>query len=113
MTTADEFDEQVARLDDLVDRFGAMTANAEALAADPPDALESLFPDAFMAQHTAHDSFRAFLAASPWRIESQSDFDDIPEADFDTYVERETVFPTWDAMLDTASRQWFFTQVQD
>jgi|GEM_PF-239666 len=113
MTSAGDRPDPASQLDDLVARFGAMTANAEGLAANPPGSLESLFPDAFMAQHTAHDSFRAFLAASPWRIESQSDFDDIPETDFDTYVERETVFPTWDAMLDTASRQWFFTQVQD
>lgn len=103
----------VEQLDVLVERFSEMTENAEALAADPPDSLESLFPDAFMAEYTTSRSFRAFLGASPWPIESRSDFDEIPEAEFDTYVQAETAFDTWEAMLDTASRQWFFRQVQD
>lgn len=101
------------QLDDLVDRFGSMAANAETLATDPPSSLEALFSDAFMAHYTDHASFRGFLRASPWPIESRADFEHVPEARFDVYVDRETAFGSWDAMLDTASRQWFFTQVRD
>lgn len=111
--TVDEMDDVAAQLDGLADAFETMTANAEALDAGSQPALSDLLPDVFMQQYTAFDSLGAFYDASPWPIDSESDFADLDERDVDEYVAEVTAFDDWSAMFGTASQQWFVAQIRD
>ena len=68
----------------------------------PVDFAE-LFDTSFMRRYTHYRSFEKFLAGGHFVIKTQADFDALPETQMDAHVRRTTQFPTWKAMLDTAT----------
>lgn len=69
--------------------------------------MVEIFNPEFMMMYTDFDSFEAFLEASPWSVESQEDFEAIPEDEFDEYVNEHTEFPSWDVMFETGGSRYF------
>jgi len=65
--------------------------------------LEALFNDAFMNEHSRCESFEAFLAKGNFQVSTREDIDNLPEELFDRHVARETDFPNWTSMLNTAT----------
>ncbi|MDB2253022.1 hypothetical protein PM033_14840 [Halorubrum ezzemoulense] len=45
-----------------------------------------------------------FFEESPWTVEDEKDFEEIPEDEFDAYVEDTTMFATWESMLGKAGK---------
>ncbi len=44
--------------------------------------------------------------ASGFTIESQKDFDAIPDEDLDAFITEKTRFSNWEEMLNTAAEEW-------
>lgn len=59
---------------------------------------------------TEFESFETLLEASQWEVEDQEDFEAIPEDDFDTYLNENTDFPSWEVMFQTAAKRFFERQ---
>ncbi|TQQ81870.1 hypothetical protein [Halonotius roseus] len=68
--------------------------------------MEEMFPPEFMKMYTQFESFDQFLEESTWTVESQEDFEAIPESEFDDYVDQTTEFPQWQTMLETGGKKY-------
>jgi len=66
-------------------------------------AFDALFNTAFMRKYTRYRTFEKFLTGSRFRIESQADFEALPEAKMDIFVQKATRFASWQEMLDFAT----------
>lgn len=68
--------------------------------------LEALFHESFMSKHSSFNSFDAFLEKGNFQVKTREDIKDIPDEFFDRHVARETDFPNWQTMLDTATSEY-------
>lgn len=73
--------------------------------------MDELFTKGFMATNTEFESISEFFDKSPWSVESQEDFEQIPQEKFDAYVDKHTGFNSWEAMMKAAAREWITRQV--
>jgi hypothetical protein len=111
MTDFGGFDDFANDLDDLADQFGEMADNAEELDGENEVAFEDLFTEQFMRQHTDVTSFEEFIENSQWEVESEEDFEAIPEDEFDEYVNDHSDFDSWEDMLGTAGTEWMAREI--
>jgi len=111
MTGSGGFDDFADDLDDLADQFGEMADNAEELEGENEVAFEELFTEQLMRQHTDVASFDEFLEQSQWEVESEEDFEAIPEDEFDEYVNENTDFESWEDMYGTAGTEWMAREI--
>lgn len=93
------FEEAADELDRLAENGGSVDGTNSI-------SFDELFPGDFMRTYTEHDSIAAFFGESPWTVETEEDFERIPEAEFDRYVNDHTGFNSWEAMLSAAAREW-------
>lgn len=68
-----------------------------------PVDFADLFDKTFMRHYTRYRTFEKFLAGGHFHIESQNEFEALPETDMDAHVRRATQFSSWKEMLDTAT----------
>lgn len=65
--------------------------------------INDLLNVSFMKKYTSFSNFDDFLDASGFVVNSQEDFEAIPDDEFDEYVSNNTNFASWDDMLTTAT----------
>lgn len=65
-------------------------------------AFDVLFSNSFMSKYTNFSSFDEFLEAGGFNVETQEDFEAIPDDDFDKHVSESTKFSSWEEMLQEA-----------
>lgn len=68
--------------------------------------FEDLFTASFMKKYTSFSSMDELLDAGGFKIESQEDFEAIPEAEFDKHISANTKFDSWEEMLSEATSQY-------
>lgn len=88
---------------DQLDRLGE---DADSIDGANSVSFDELFPEDFMRTYAEYDSIETFFAESPWTVETEEDFKQIPEDEFDQYVNDHTGFNSWEAMLSVAAREW-------
>lgn len=69
--------------------------------------MVELFDEEFMLMYTDFTSFDEMLEQSKWQVESQEDFEAIPDDEFDIYVSEYSEFPDWETMMETGSSRYF------
>jgi len=111
MTSFDGFDDLADDLDDLADEFDEIAERAEELEGENEVPLSELFPEEFMRKHTSHNSVEEFFDSSPWTVESEEDLEEIPDEEFDEYVQTETNFEDEEAMTDAAVEEYVARQL--
>jgi hypothetical protein len=65
-----------------------------------------------MIRNTQFSSFEAMLEASGFSVETQEDFEEIPDAPWDDFVHNHTRFLDWESMLDKAFEEWIEEQLE-
>jgi hypothetical protein len=68
--------------------------------------FNDLFTKSFMEKYTSVSSFDEFLLKGNFKVDSQSDFESIPDDVFDAYVSSNTSFKSWNDMLEKATDQY-------
>ncbi|AEV17605.1 MULTISPECIES: hypothetical protein [Geobacillus] len=68
--------------------------------------FSELFTQSFMEKYTQFSSFDDFLKAGGFFVETQEDFEAIPDEDMDKHVAKTTKFSDWQTMLDTAVSEY-------
>lgn len=111
MTGSDGFGGVADDLYDLADQFEQMAENARELDGKNEVAFAELFTEEFMRRHTDVTSFEAFLQESRWEVESEQEFEAIPEDEFDEYVGHSSEFESWEEMLGTAGTEWLASEI--
>ena len=99
---------QIEGFEELADQLEELS---DSLNVDQDIPMEELFTDGFMATNTEFESISEFFEKSPWTIESEEDFQNIDEDEFDKYVDNHTGFSSWEAMLSAAAREWLTRQI--
>lgn len=61
-----------------------------------------LFPGEFMKQYTKFESIQELLSSGGFFINSEEDYEAIPDQDIDAYIQKTTKFGSWREMLINA-----------
>jgi len=102
---------EIRGFEDVVDDLDRVSGLEGADAGEVDVSIADLFPRDFMEPYTAFVSVQAFFEASPWTVETESDFDDIPEDALDKHVDANTGFRSWETMLTAAAREWILRKI--
>lgn len=103
---------QIEGFEELADALDDLQQNLEDVSGEREIPMDELFPDSFMRTYTDFNSIDEFFASSPWEIDTEEDFKQIPEAKFDDYIDAHTGFSSWEAMLTAAAREWIARQLE-
>ncbi len=91
---------------ELTKSLKTLEKNAKALHGQHKVTFTELFPREFMTRHTRASSFEELLKASPFVINSESDFKSIPDGPWDAYIRNATQFSSWQEMLQAATGEY-------
>ncbi|WP_017344496.1 hypothetical protein [Halorubrum sp. T3] len=102
---------QIEGFEELADSLDSLQQDLEGVSGKNEIPMEELFSASFMKTHTEFDSIGELFDSSPWEIETENDFKQIPESEFDDYIDTHTGFSSWEAMLTAAAREWLSRQI--
>lgn len=100
---------EISGLGDLEDAIHRLVDRVESIGGEVP--IEELFPEDFMRAYSEFKSFEEFIQESKWEVQTQEDFEEIPEEEFDEYVDTHTGFNDWETMLEAAGREYVMRQL--
>lgn len=103
---------EIEGIDDLADDLEQMAEQALGLEGSNEVPFTELMPPAFMSKYTDFESVESFIDESQWDVEGQEDFEAIPDAEFDQYVNENTRFDTWEQMFSKAGEEWMARQLR-
>jgi hypothetical protein len=95
---------RITGLDEFRRKLERLSRNAQNVSG--PVAFDDLFPPEFMRRYTDFSTIQAMADASGFKIESQEDFEAIPDADWDAFVRSRTRFQTWQDMQAKAGEEY-------
>lgn len=97
---------KVKGLDKLEKQLKQMEKGARELSRTTQVSFGELFTPSFMLKHTSFSSMDELLKAGGYIIESQEDFKNIPDSEFDKHIAATTNFRNWEEMLSEATAQY-------
>lgn len=97
--------------DELEKTLDNMIKGAEELDGENHISFDELFPQKFMLEHSTFSTFFDFLEAGGFKVDSQEDFDAIPDEEFDTYISNSTQFDSWDEMIGVATEVYAYRKL--
>lgn len=68
--------------------------------------FDDIFTNSFMRKYTSVSDFDEFLTTGGFEVNSEEDFEAIPDADMDNHVKKSTKFSSWQEMLSTAGQEY-------
>lgn len=93
------------QLNDLTDSLDSFQKKLEKNSGTQEVTFDVLFPNSFMTKHSKYSDIDSFLSAS--NINSQEDFDNVPESQFDVFVNANSDFSSWQNMQQQATNEYF------
>lgn len=97
---------KITGLDKLEKQLKQMEKGAKELSKTKHVSFEDLFSTSFMRKYTSFSSMDELLDAGDFKVESQEDFEAIPDDEFDKYIAANTKFKNWEDMLSEATSQY-------
>jgi len=92
--------------DDLAKELKKMEQTAKELEKGEQVSFDILFNPEFMAKYTQFNSFDELLEAGNFVVNSEKDFEAIPDGELDVHVAQTTQFENWQDMLDSAGLEY-------
>lgn len=102
---------KIEGLDKLKNELKSLEKNAKRLHGSNDVSFDELFSSKFMSSYTNHSNFEALLEAGGYSVETQEDFEAIPEDDWDSHIREHTRFETWLDMQQKAAEEWITKQL--
>jgi hypothetical protein len=97
---------KITGIDNLEKQIDKLVRNAASLDENDSVPFDSLFTPSFMIEHTQFDSFDGFLDNGGFDVNSEADFEAIPDDVFDEYVRENSSFDSWQDMLNQAGVEY-------
>jgi hypothetical protein len=91
---------------DLSKKLNQLADNARALGDTKSASLTEILTPQFMSSHTRYQTANEFFEASGFKVDSQADFEAIPEDKLDAFVRSASSFSSWRELLNTAGAAW-------
>jgi hypothetical protein len=104
-------DVEIEGLDELKNYFDQLEEKAKELEGENEGPFSELFDASFMREHTPHTDFMAFLEAGGFEVETQEEFEAIPEAELDEHIRETTQLESWEEMQAAATKAWVAEQM--
>lgn len=102
---------KITGLNKLKNQMKQMERGANELKNTKSVSFEELFTPSFMTKYTTFNSFDDLLLAGNFTVESNEDFEAIPENELDIHVSNTTNFENWEDMLGTATEEYAFKKL--
>jgi hypothetical protein len=93
------FDDLTKNLKNLQNKLGQLEGTNKVL-------FGEIFSASFMSRHTKFSSIDTMFEAGGFKVDSEADFEKIPEVELDAFVESTTSFSSWKDMQEKASQEW-------
>jgi len=103
---------EIKGLDEIQKNLNRLTNEIEKISGPQNVTLNDLFPGEFMSKHTRFSSIDEMVKKSPFKVESEEDFKNIPDEAWDDYVSKNTPFKGWAEMQSKAAEKYFGKKVQ-
>lgn len=97
---------KITGLDKLEKQLKQMEKGAKELSKTKNVSFDELFPASFMREYTSFSSMDELLDAGGFKVESQEDFEAIPDMKFDKHISANTKFKSWEDMIGEATSQY-------
>jgi len=97
---------EIRGLDEAMRQVRRLEDNTRALSGRHDIRSSEFFPPAFMTQYTKVASFDALLEACGFKVESQADFEAIPDAEWEKVVRSHTSFSSWRQTQETGAAEY-------
>ena len=97
---------RITGLDELTRKLQNLSDQAEALHGGHTLPISELLSPSFLATCTLFNSADEMFEKSGFKIESQADFEAIPDDQWDDFIRGNTSFPSWKEMLQAAGAAW-------
>lgn len=104
---------EIKGLDELQNKLKNLQFDIEKLSGEQKLSFKDIFPTSFMRRFTQFSSIDEMVKNSPFKVECEEDFKNIPDIDWDKYVKEKTYFQSWDQMLSKAGEEYIGKQVQE
>lgn len=97
---------KITGLDKLEKQLKQMQKGVKELEKTKSVSFGELFTSSFMRKNTQFSSIDELLQSGGFHVESQEDFEAIPDAELDKYIATVTKFKNWEDMLGEATSQY-------
>ncbi len=97
---------KIKGLDKLEKQLKQMQKGAKELSRTKQVSFSELFTTSFMKKYTSFSSMDELLNAGGFKVESQEDFEAIPDTELDRHIADTTKFKNWKDMLNEATTQY-------
>jgi hypothetical protein len=68
--------------------------------------FDELFTNSFISRCSEYSSVEELFSASGFKIDTQEDFEVIPDKEWDEFIRKNTIYANWDEMLQAAGADW-------
>lgn len=97
---------EITGLDDVIKELSRLENNAEKLSKKDSVDFSELFNPDFLLKHSSFSSFNELADKSPFTINSDKDFEAIPDDEWDKFIKENTDFHNWEEMFSEATDEW-------
>ena len=97
---------EIRGIDEAMRKLQRLQDNAQALTGSHDVRSSELFTAAFMRRFTKVASFDALLEAGGFKVESQADFEAIPDAEWEKVIQAHTSFSSRQQMQEKAGEEY-------
>lgn len=97
---------KIKGLDKLEKQLKQLEKGAKELSHTKQLSFDKLFTVSFMRKYTSFSTMDELLKAGGFHVESQKDFEAIPDAEFNKHIASTTKFKNWEEMLKEATSQY-------
>jgi|ERR1051325_8535534 hypothetical protein len=97
---------EITGLEELQKKLKDLSDRAQELDGEHKVSLSEVLTNSFISKHTAFQSAEAMLEAAGFKVESQEDFEAIPQDKMDAYIRTISKFQNWQEMLGEAAQEW-------
>lgn len=102
---------RVKGLDQIQKNLQKLEKSAKELENNKELSFDTIFNENFMKQNTNFNNISELITAGGFTVNSQQDFEAIPEDKFDIHIQATTKFASWQEMLGKATEQHIFKKL--
>lgn len=97
---------KIEGLDKLQKELKSLAKKAKDLDGRHSVPVSELLTDSFISRHTAFSTVDEMFEASGFKVKTQEDFANIPDAGWDEYIRTNSSFDNWQSMLGASTQEW-------
>jgi len=104
---------EIRGLDEAMRKLKRLEQNTQRLDGTHQVKASELFNPAFMRRYSRVASFEALIEAGGFKVDSQADFEGIPDAEWEKVIRLHTSFSSWREMQEKGAQEYASKRLMD